>query len=376
MSTATPKQAPGTALLAAVFDMDGLLTESESRWRQAEQEMSDELGLGLNTADFDRTMGVRMREVAAIWHQWQPWDGPSIDEVATTVVDRVVELTAEAVPLPGVLAALDRCEAAGLLLGLCSSSDTRLIAATLAALGLSQRFEVVHSAENDVHGKPHPEPYLETARLLGVAPTACVAFEDSVTGAVSARAAGMNVVAVPDAAVRGTSQFGFCDVVLEHLGQFDDQVMDALVSNTPMPSLARPRFHLAFPVDDLASARWFYGDVLGCSEGRSADVWVDFDLWGHQIVAHLDPDQGGHVATNAVDGQQVPASHFGLLLHAGAWHDLVARLRAAEIPFVIEPQTRFAGLAGEQLTCFVLDPSGNALEFKAFTDDRAVFATD
>lgn len=365
-----------TGITAAIFDMDGLLTESESRWRLAEQEMSDRLGLGLSQPDFERTMGLRMREVTALWHDLHPWDGPTTEQVADEVVDRVIELTAGAVPLPGVLEALDRCEAAGLKLALCSSSDTRLIAATLAALGLGQRFDVVHSAEADIFGKPHPEPYLETARLLGVEPRSCVAFEDSVSGAVSARAAAMKVVAVPDPAVRGTSQFGFCDVVLEHLGQFDDLVLGALASHTPVPSLARPRFHLAFPVDDLDRARWFYCDVLGCAEGRSADVWVDFDLWGHQVVAHLDPNHSFEVATNAVDGEQVPASHFGLLLHAGAWHDLVGRLQTAEIPFVIEPQTRFAGLAGEQLTCFVLDPAGNALEFKAFTDDRAVFATD
>ena len=368
--------APAPAMTAAIFDMDGLLTESESRWRLAEQEMSDRLGLGLSKADFDRTMGLRMREVAAQWYALYPWEGPSPDQVADEVVDRVIELTAGAVPLPGVLQTLDRCESAGMKLALCSSSDTRLIAATLAALGLSQRFDVVHSAEADEFGKPHPEPYLETARLLAVEPRDCLAFEDSVSGAISARSAGMTVVAVPDPAARGTSVFGFCDVVLEHLGQFDDDVLTALDANTPMPSLARPRFHLAFPVNDLDRARWFYGEVLGCAEGRSADVWVDFDLWGHQIVAHLDPDHAGRVVTNAVDGEQVPASHFGLLLHAGAWHDLVGRLQSADIHFVIEPQTRFAGLAGEQLTCFVLDPAGNALEFKAFSDDRAVFATD
>jgi HAD superfamily hydrolase (TIGR01509 family) len=359
---------------AAVFDMDGLLTASESRWRIAEREMATLLGLNLTDADFDRTMGVRMRDVAALWFEWEPWDGPSADEVADHVVDRVVELTSAAVPLPGVMEALDSCQRRGLSLGLCSSSDTRLIAATLAALGLSQRFEVVHSAEADVFGKPHPEPYLETARLLGVDPKACLVFEDSVGGCISAKAAGMRVVAVPDPAMQGTSKFGFCDIVLEHLGQLSDEVFDGLECNRSMPSLARPRFHLAFPVDDLGKARWFYGEILGCAEGRSADVWVDFNLWGHQIVAHLDTERKP-VATNAVDGEEVPASHFGILLQAGAWHDLVSRLQTADVTFLIEPQTRFAGLPGEQLTCFVLDPSGNALEFKAFSDDRAVFAT-
>ncbi len=138
---------------------------------------------------------------------------------------------------------------------------------------------------------------------------------------------------------------------------------------------ARPRFHLAFGVHDLAAARAFYGGVLGCAEGRSCDEWVDFDLYGHQIVAHLVGDEAlAGTPTNRVDGCDVPVRHFGLLLDPTAWHELVDRLRAAQTEFVIEPQLRFAGLAGEQHTCFVADPAGNALEFKAFADDRVTFA--
>lgn len=138
----------------------------------------------------------------------------------------------------------------------------------------------------------------------------------------------------------------------------------------------RPRFHLAFPVHDIAAARRFYGDVLGCPEGRSAEHWVDFDLFGHQIVAHLAPEDVGHRATSSVDGHEVPARHFGLILSIPDWHDLTDRLRRAEAPFIIEPCVRFAGLPGEQHTCFLLDPSGNALEFKAFADEQQIFATD
>lgn len=137
--------------------------------------------------------------------------------------------------------------------------------------------------------------------------------------------------------------------------------------------LGRPRFHLAFPVHDLASARAFYGDVLGCPEGRSAATWVDFDLRGHQIVAHLAPDDCRPVSTNDVDGDAVPASHFGLLLAIDDWQTLVERLKAAAVDWVIEPTVRFAGEPGEQHTCFLRDPSGNALEFKAFADDSQVF---
>lgn len=135
----------------------------------------------------------------------------------------------------------------------------------------------------------------------------------------------------------------------------------------------RPRFHLAFPVDDLAAARRFYGEVLGCPEGRSADHWVDFDLYGHQIVAHL-VDRSSPRVTNPVDGDDVPVPHFGLLLRPDDWRTLADRLIAAGVDFVIEPHTRFAGQTGEQSTMFVLDPCGNALEFKAFADDAMVFA--
>lgn len=136
----------------------------------------------------------------------------------------------------------------------------------------------------------------------------------------------------------------------------------------------RPRFHLAFPVHDLRAARDFYGGVLGCPEGRSADHWVDFDLFGHQIVAHLTDGPADRVV-NPVDGDDVPVPHFGVLLAPDDWGALAERLRAAGTEFVIEPHTRFAGEPGEQSTMFVLDPSGNALEFKAFRDDDQVFAT-
>jgi hypothetical protein len=136
----------------------------------------------------------------------------------------------------------------------------------------------------------------------------------------------------------------------------------------------RPRFHLAFPVKSLVEARSFYGDVLGCPEGRSADDWVDFDLMGHQIVAHLAPDECGAAPTNAVDGEAVPVRHFGLILTPAAWRALADRLAAAGADFIIEPQTRFAGGPGEQATLFVADPSGNALEFKAFADEAMIFA--
>ncbi len=362
-------------LQAAIFDMDGLLLESESHWRTAEREVSDDLGLNFTDADFRRTMGIRMRDVAKIWFEWSPWEGPSTDEVADRVVARVIELIAGSDPLPGVIETLDLVAERGLRAALCSSSGDNLIGAATEALGIADRFEVMHSAEHNEFGKPHPAAYMTTASILGVAPGHCLAFEDSVNGCLSAKSAGMTVVAVPDRESSGSSRFGFADVVVESLTQFDSAVLDALDADVSIPSLARPRFHLAFGVDDLDAARSFYGGVLGCRQGRSADTWVDYDLFGHQIVTHLAPRRAG-VVTNDVDGEQVPSSHFGVLLPRPAWDDLVARLQAGDVEFLIEPTVRFAGDAGEQATCFVVDPAGNALEFKAFADDSQVFAVD
>ena len=138
--------------------------------------------------------------------------------------------------------------------------------------------------------------------------------------------------------------------------------------------MTRPRFHLAFPVRDLAEARRFYGGLLGCPEGRASGDWVDFDFHGHQIVAHLVPGEAAAAAaSSAVDGEAIPVRHFGVILDMEAWRRLADRLRQAEIRFLIEPGVRFAGLPGEQATLFFLDPSGNALEFKAFADDEQVF---
>lgn len=132
-------------------------------------------------------------------------------------------------------------------------------------------------------------------------------------------------------------------------------------------------FHLAFPVHDLEEARAFYGGFMGCAEGRSSDEWIDFDFFGHQIVAHTGFEAGDR-ASNAVDGHDVPVPHFGVVLKMEDWQALADRLRAAEIDFVIEPTIRFKGQPGEQATMFFRDPSGNALEMKAFADDAMLFA--
>jgi len=133
-------------------------------------------------------------------------------------------------------------------------------------------------------------------------------------------------------------------------------------------------FHLAFPVHDLDAARSFYVGVLECEEGRSSECWIDFDLYGHQIVTHLAPESAGVKATNDVDADHVPIPHFGIVLPMDEWRTLADRLAAKGVKFIIEPKIRFAGETGEQATMFFLDPSGNALEFKGFKDFSLVFA--
>jgi extradiol dioxygenase family protein len=133
-------------------------------------------------------------------------------------------------------------------------------------------------------------------------------------------------------------------------------------------------FHLAFPVHDLDAARSFYGGLLACPEGRSAAHWIDFDLYGHQIVVHLRPGMSAARSHNAVDGHDVPVPHFGVVLEMAQWQSLADRLTAAGVDFIIAPHIRFPGQPGEQATLFFLDPSGNALEFKAFGNDADLFA--
>jgi len=133
-------------------------------------------------------------------------------------------------------------------------------------------------------------------------------------------------------------------------------------------------FHLAFPVHDLDAAREFYGSVLECEEGRSSECWIDFNLYGHQIVTHLAPNIAGTKSTNHVDADNVPVPHFGIVLPMNDWKELSEKLTAKGVKFVIEPKIRFAGEVGEQATMFFLDPSGNALEFKGFNDFSEVFA--
>lgn len=140
-------------------------------------------------------------------------------------------------------------------------------------------------------------------------------------------------------------------------------------------SQSMPPFHLAFPVADLGATEKFYAGLLGCPIGRRAEKWIDFDFFGHQISAHLRPEETGLAKRNEVDGDQVPVRHFGAILAWNDWQELAARLTKAGTDFIIEPHIRFQGQVGEQATMFFLDPAGNALEFKSFKDMSQVFAT-
>ena len=152
--------------------------------------------------------------------------------------------------------------------------------------------------------------------------------------------------------------------------------LDRSGSGEQWSGMALAPFHFAFPVDDLAATRRFYGELLACPEGRSAEHWVDFDLRGHQLVAHLAPDAVRARATNPVDGEEVPVPHFGLVLPMDEWKALAERLQEAGVEFVIPPAVRFEGQPGEQATMFLLDPAGNALEFKAMADPEKLFARE
>lgn len=138
--------------------------------------------------------------------------------------------------------------------------------------------------------------------------------------------------------------------------------------------MTAPVFHLAIPVDDLAKADAFYGGLFGCPRGRRSDQWIDFNFFGHQLVTHLAPEECGRAVTNSVDGKNVPVKHFGVVLDPADWKKLAARLTEAGVEFIIEPGIRFKGEAGEQGTFFLLDPAGNALEFKCFQNMDQLFA--
>lgn len=216
-------------LSAAIFDMDGLLVDSEPFWQQAQLAVLTQLGVSVTLQDTIDTTGVRIDQIVEYYYRKQPWQELTCDEVCNQITDKVIELVKEHQPImPGVREAIEQCKERGLKVGLASSSPMKLINATLDALSLSDAFEVVESAELLVFGKPHPEVYLNAANSLGVAPTSCMAFEDSFTGLLAAKSAQMKTVVVPAAHANADPRWVISDLTLPSLTEFTREHLESL----------------------------------------------------------------------------------------------------------------------------------------------------
>jgi beta-phosphoglucomutase-like phosphatase (HAD superfamily) len=216
-------------ITAVIFDLDGLLIDSEPFWRQAEIEVFGSLGLRLTEADVRQTMGLRIDDAVLHWWHRHPWDGMSPPEVEGSITSRVAELISEfGASMPGALDALALCRRLQLPVAVCSGSYAVVIEAALRRLGIESDVSAWHSAEWDPLGKPHPGAYLSTAAKLGVEPTGCLALEDSFNGAIAAKAARMRVVVVPEPATLESSRWGFCDAILSSLAGFDEALVRSL----------------------------------------------------------------------------------------------------------------------------------------------------
>jgi sugar-phosphatase len=212
-----------------IFDLDGLLIDSEPFWRQAEIEVFASVGVHLSETDTRQTMGLRIDDAVRHWWDRHPWEGMTPVEVERATTHRVAELIAfGGEPMPGALDAVALCGHLSLPVAVCSGSYAVVIAAALRRLGVESEVTVWHSAEWEPVGKPHPGSYLTTAAKLGVEPTDCLAVEDSFNGAISAKAARMRVVAVPEMSTAGSARWGFCDAVLDSLHGFDEELMRSL----------------------------------------------------------------------------------------------------------------------------------------------------
>ena len=204
-----------------IFDMDGLMVDSEPLWREAEIAVFAELGVTLTEADCRRTKGWRTNEVIAYWHGLRPWPGPSVAEVETTLLDRMVDLLSHrSEALPGLMATLNFFTELNVPMAVASSSPRRLIDAVVDHLQVRDRFRALVSAEKEPYGKPHPAVFLNTADQLGVDPTRCLVFEDSLAGLIAAKAARMRAIAVPEASERRRPGFAIADRVLRSLNEF------------------------------------------------------------------------------------------------------------------------------------------------------------
>jgi mannitol-1-/sugar-/sorbitol-6-/2-deoxyglucose-6-phosphatase len=216
-------------IAGVIFDLDGLLVDSEPIWRQAEIEIFGDLGLELTDDDVRETMGLRIDEAVRHWWERFPWTGPTPADVATRTTARVAELiTARGRPMPGALEAVTLCVREGIPVAVCSGSSEVVMVAALRRLGLESDIAAWHSAEFETSGKPHPAAYLTTAAKLGLDPLDCLAVEDSFNGAIAAKAARMRVIVVPEAATRDSPRWGFCDARLDSLEEFGPDLLGRL----------------------------------------------------------------------------------------------------------------------------------------------------
>jgi HAD superfamily hydrolase (TIGR01509 family) len=211
---------------AIIFDMDGLLIDSEPLWRLAEIEVFNPLGVPLTDDLALTTMGMRTDEVVEHWYARHPWSGPSLKEVEARITARVIELVRErGAPLPGARELVAHLRERGYPLAIASSSSSEIIAAVVRQIGLADSFQILQSAEHEPYGKPHPGVYIAAAHALGVAPADCLAFEDSANGVLAAKAARMRCIAVPDTIVRHDRRFCIADAVLNSLTEFDPDLL-------------------------------------------------------------------------------------------------------------------------------------------------------
>jgi sugar-phosphatase len=217
------------AIRAVVFDMDGLLIDTEPIWRRVEIEIFGRLGLHLTEEQCMETMGVRVAQVVELWHSRRPWQGPPTAEVTQQIVDGVIaHVLAEGQPMPGVLEALDMVHAAGLPIAIASSSSEGMIRAVIRRLKIERYIQVICSADDEAEGKPHPAVYLRAAERLRVPPDECLALEDSPTGVLAAKAAGMYCIAVPDRFLAGDPRMDEADLRLDSLAEFTPELLSGL----------------------------------------------------------------------------------------------------------------------------------------------------
>lgn len=342
-------------LRAAIFDMDGLLVDSEPTWRRTEVEVLGSVGLALTESMCEATTGLRIDEVVRHWYARAPWEGPSCEEVAARIVDRMVEHARErGAPLPGAADAVEACARAGLRLAVASSSPERLVAATLERLALADRFEVVVSAERERLGKPHPAVFLTAAERLGVAPTECVIFEDSLNGVLAAKAARAACVAVPSARDRGDPRFSIADRVVASSAEIDEALLASL-GHAPPPVRHVLTILAAREIAPLVS---FYREGFGWPVTVETPVYVELSIDGARRLGVYQRDgfgrNTGQVPVEVPPGELAPVE---LYLDAPDLEPALERLRRAGArelsPLAPRPW-------GDEAAYFA-DPAGNVV---------------